>query len=104
MVASMTGLPVVGVPVDSKSVSGGGGGLGGVDATWSILQMPRGIPVATVAINNSTNAALLAVRIISVGQPHLITQMEEYLNRLGDEVERKISVMGETGWGEYGKK
>ncbi|KAF9069214.1 phosphoribosylaminoimidazole carboxylase [Rhodocollybia butyracea] len=104
MVASMTGLPVVGVPVDSKSVSGGGGGLGGVDAMWSILQMPRGIPVATVAINNSTNAALLAVRIISVGQPHLITQMEEYLNRLGDEVERKISVMGETGWGEYGKK
>ncbi|KAJ4476202.1 AIR carboxylase-domain-containing protein [Lentinula aciculospora] len=104
MVASLTGLPVVGVPVDSKSVSGGGGGgLGGVDAMWSILQMPRGIPVATVAINNSTNAALLAVRIISAGQPHLATQMEDYLQRLGEEVETKVDVMGKVGWAKYGK-
>ncbi|KAJ3744273.1 phosphoribosylaminoimidazole carboxylase [Lentinula detonsa] len=103
MVASLTGVPVVGVPVDSKSVSGGGGGLGGVDAMWSILQMPRGIPVATVAINNSTNAAILAVRIISAGQPQLITQMEDYLRRLGEEVKTKVDVMDDLGWANYRK-
>ncbi|KAJ3838332.1 AIR carboxylase-domain-containing protein [Lentinula raphanica] len=103
MVASSTGVPVVGVPVDSKSVSGGGGGLGGVDAMWSILQMPRGIPVATVAINNSTNAALLAVRIVSAGQPQLVSQMEEYLRTLGKEVESKVDVMNDLGWAQYRK-
>ncbi|KAJ3856082.1 ATP-grasp domain-containing protein [Lentinula lateritia] len=103
MVASLTGVPVVGVPVDSKSVSGSGGGLGGVDAMWSILQMPRGIPVATVAINNSTNAALLAVRIISAGKPQLVIQMEEYLRRLGEEVETKVDVMNRVGWAGYNK-
>ncbi|KIK63170.1 hypothetical protein GYMLUDRAFT_41494 [Collybiopsis luxurians FD-317 M1] len=104
MVASMTGLPVIGVPVDSKSVAGGGGGLGGVDAMWSILQMPRGIPVATVAINNSTNAALLAVRILSAGNPDLVREMEAYQRGLGEEVDKKIGTLGEIGWGNYGKK
>ncbi|KAF5375617.1 hypothetical protein D9757_008510 [Collybiopsis confluens] len=103
MVASMTALPVVGVPIDSKSVAGGGGGLSGVDAMWSILQMPRGIPVAAVAINNSTNAALLAVRILSAGNPELVREMEVYQKGLGEEVDRKIGVLGDIGWGNYGK-
>ena len=57
MVAAMTPLPVIGVPVKGST-------LDGVDSLHSIVQMPRGIPVATVAINNSTNAALLAIRIL----------------------------------------
>ncbi|KAE9388643.1 Phosphoribosylaminoimidazole carboxylase [Gymnopus androsaceus JB14] len=103
MTASLTSVPVVGVPVDSKSVAGGGGGLAGVDAMYSILQMPRGIPVATVAINNSTNAALLAIRILSGGIPRLQGEMEAYLERLGEEVEGKVRRMGEGSYDGDGK-
>lgn len=59
MVASLTPLPVIGVPVESKA-------LNGLDSLLSIVQMPRGVPVATVAIGNATNAALLALRIIGI--------------------------------------
>ncbi|KAG6903685.1 phosphoribosylaminoimidazole carboxylase ade2, partial [Tephrocybe rancida] len=75
MVAAMTALPVIGVPVKGST-------LDGVDSLHSIVQMPRGIPVATVAINNSTNAGLLAVRILAAGMPTLITAMDEYLTGL----------------------
>lgn len=60
MVAAMTSLPVIGVPIR-------GSNLEGLDSLLSIVQMPRGVPVATVAINNSTNAALLAARILAAG-------------------------------------
>ncbi|THU81461.1 Phosphoribosylaminoimidazole carboxylase, partial [Dendrothele bispora CBS 962.96] len=76
MVAAITGLPVVGVPVRSSTA------LDGVDSLYSIVQMPRGIPVATVAINNSTNAALLAVRILSTSDPRLLIKMEEYMKEM----------------------
>jgi len=64
MVASLTTLPVIGVPVALKH-------LGGEDSLLSIVQMPAGIPVATVAIGNAKNAGLLAVRILAVGNEHL---------------------------------
>ncbi len=72
MTASMTPLPVIGVPVKGKN-------LGGIDSLLSIVQMPSGIPVATVAVNNSKNAALLAVRILSVKHPELREKMKQFM-------------------------
>ncbi|KAH9887710.1 phosphoribosylaminoimidazole carboxylase [Cubamyces lactineus] len=94
MVAAMTALPVIGVPVKGSS-------LDGVDSLHSIVQMPRGIPVATVAINNGTNAGLLAVRILSAGQPYLITAMDDYLKTLEKEVLAKVDKITEIGWDAY---
>jgi phosphoribosylaminoimidazole carboxylase PurE protein len=71
MVASLTTLPVIGVPVQTKA-------LGGVDSLYSIVQMPAGIPVATVAIGNSRNAGLLAVRILSVSAPSLNEKLDQF--------------------------
>ncbi|GAA5837881.1 hypothetical protein JCM3766R1_001506 [Sporobolomyces carnicolor] len=94
MVASSTTLPVIGVPVK-------GSVLDGVDSLHSIVQMPRGIPVATVGINNSTNAALLAVRILATSIPRLQTEIEQYADRLEEEVMGKIAKLEEIGWDEY---
>ena len=69
MVASMTSLPVIGVPVPLKQ-------LDGLDSLLSIVQMPAGIPVATVAIGNATNAALLAIRILASANPALREMLE----------------------------
>ncbi|KAK7471297.1 phosphoribosylaminoimidazole carboxylase ade2 [Stygiomarasmius scandens] len=95
MVAAITGLPVVGVPVRSSTA------LDGVDSLYSIVQMPRGIPVATVAINNSTNAALLAIRILSTADPRLLVKMEEYMKDMEGEVLGKVDRIQEGGWGNY---
>jgi len=94
MVAAMTALPVIGVPVKGSS-------LDGVDSLHSIVQMPRGVPVATVAINNGTNAGLLAVRILSAGNPTLIKEMEYYLKGLEEEVLNKVERLDEDGWEVY---
>ncbi|TFK53358.1 Phosphoribosylaminoimidazole carboxylase [Heliocybe sulcata] len=94
MVAAMTALPVIGVPVKGSS-------LDGVDSLHSIVQMPRGIPVATVAINNSTNAGLLAVRMLGTGMPRLITAMEGYLKSLDTEVMGKVERLEDVGWEKY---
>ncbi|KAF8056596.1 phosphoribosylaminoimidazole carboxylase [Lyophyllum atratum] len=94
MVASMTALPVIGVPVKGST-------LDGVDSLHSIVQMPRGIPVATVAINNSTNAGLLAVRILAAGSPRLIAAMDDYLSGLEKEVMGKVKTLEEVGWEKY---
>ncbi|KAF7725378.1 phosphoribosylaminoimidazole carboxylase ade2 [Apophysomyces ossiformis] len=83
MVAAMTPLPVIGVPVKGSS-------LDGVDSLHSIVQMPRGIPVATVAINNSTNAALLAIRILGASIPSVLEKMDAYMQRMEAEVMRKV--------------
>jgi len=72
MVASYTTLPVIGVPVRTRE-------LKGFDSLLSILQMPRGVPVATVAIGNSTNAGLLAVRILAVSRKGLSTKLDEFM-------------------------
>jgi 5-(carboxyamino)imidazole ribonucleotide mutase len=71
MVAAKTTLPVIGVPVKTKS-------LHGMDSLLSIVQMPKGIPVATVAIGGGANAGLLAARILSIKHPDLIKKLEKY--------------------------
>ncbi|MCS7170988.1 MAG: 5-(carboxyamino)imidazole ribonucleotide mutase, partial [Aquificaceae bacterium] len=80
MTASITTLPVIGVPVPSKH-------LNGVDSLYSIVQMPAGIPVATVGIGNGTNAGLLAVRILSIKYPELAQRLKLYEENLRKKVE-----------------
>ncbi|HQT99842.1 MAG TPA: 5-(carboxyamino)imidazole ribonucleotide mutase [Acidimicrobiales bacterium] len=75
MLASMTTLPVIGVPVALAR-------LDGLDSLLSIVQMPRGVPVATVAINGATNAALLALRILSIDDARLRASLDQYRSRL----------------------
>jgi 5-(carboxyamino)imidazole ribonucleotide mutase len=80
MMASLTSLPVIGVPVPH-------GPLGGKDALYSIVQMPEGIPVATVAIGNSGNAAILAVQILALANEDLATELVAYKERLRKKVD-----------------
>jgi len=80
MVASITVLPVIGVPVKSSN------SIDGWDSILSILQMPNGIPVATVALNAAKNAGLLAVQILSTADDSLATKMQDYK----DELRRKV--------------
>lgn len=75
MCASMTVLPVIGIPVKSSNLSG-------VDSLYSIVQMPRGVPVATVAINGSKNAGLLAVQILATTNCELSEKMEKYRDNM----------------------
>ncbi len=79
MVASLTTLPVIGVPVPSKHLSG-------IDSLYSIVQMPAGVPVATVAIGNSTNAGLLALRILSIKYPEIAKKLKDYKEKLREKV------------------
>lgn len=83
MVASLTSLPVVGVPVKS------GNSIEGIDSLLSIVQMPGGIPVATVAINGAKNAGLLAARILGVKYPVVRQQLEKYQEDLKNAVLQK---------------
>ncbi|KAJ7775679.1 phosphoribosylaminoimidazole carboxylase [Mycena maculata] len=94
MVAAMTALPVIGVPVKGST-------LDGVDSLHSIVQMPRGIPVATVAINNGMNAGLLAVRILAAGMPRLVDAMDAYMKNMEGEVLSKVGKLEEVGWEKY---
>ncbi|KAI3616080.1 phosphoribosylaminoimidazole carboxylase [Moniliophthora roreri] len=94
MVAALTPLPVIGVPVKGSS-------LDGVDSLHSIVQMPRGIPVATVAINNGMNAGLLAIRILSAGNFKLTEAMSKYLSDLEKEVMGKVEKLDQVGWEAY---
>ena len=86
MVASMTTLPVIGVPVNITA-------LAGQDALLSIVQMPAGIPVATVAIDNATNAALLAARMLAIGDSALATRLEAHQAAMVETVEGKIAAV-----------
>lgn len=79
MIASKTSLPVIGVPVRSRA-------LDGLDSLLSIAQMPKGIPVATVAVDNAANAGLLAVRILGVGNPVLRSEMDRYRQNMKHQV------------------
>lgn len=92
MVASATTLPVIGVPVVAESMKT----LGGVDALLSIVQMPSGIPVATVAIGNSANAALLAIRMLAVHDPRLSARMELFQQAMHDKVVEKDTRISES--------
>ncbi|KAK4688718.1 phosphoribosylaminoimidazole carboxylase, partial [Tremellales sp. Uapishka_1] len=97
MVASETALPVIGVPVKASV-------LDGVDSLYSIVQMPRGIPVATVGISNSTNAALLAIRILGTSVSGLTMATEVYSRSLKDEVLAKCDLLAEEGWEKYAER
>jgi phosphoribosylaminoimidazole carboxylase len=94
MVAAMTPLPVIGVPVKGST-------LDGVDSLHSIVQMPRGIPVATVAINNATNAALLAIRILGTSEPQYLTEMQDFLLNQEEEVLVKAERLETVGYENY---
>jgi 5-(carboxyamino)imidazole ribonucleotide mutase len=86
MVASITTLPVIGVPVKLKA-------LDGMDSLLSIVQMPGGVPVATVAINNAKNAGLLAVQILGTANDKLADEMQAYKDKLKEEVLKKAEVV-----------
>jgi 5-(carboxyamino)imidazole ribonucleotide mutase len=78
MLASVTTLPVIGVPVQTSA-------LGGVDSLYSIVQMPNGVPVATVAIGKGQNAGLLALRMLGISDPAIASKLDDYINRMADE-------------------
>ncbi|OUT72808.1 MAG: 5-(carboxyamino)imidazole ribonucleotide mutase [Synechococcus sp. TMED19] len=94
MVAALTTLPVIGVPVTSKA-------LAGVDSLYSIVQMPAGIPVATVAIGNATNAGLLALQILALQQPALREQLHRYRGELAEMVAGKDARLQDLGSSAY---
>jgi 5-(carboxyamino)imidazole ribonucleotide mutase len=94
MVAALTPLPVIGVPVASRH-------LQGVDSLYSIVQMPAGIPVATVAIGNATNAGLLAVQMIASFQPELQQRVLDYRQGLREMVMAKQEKLDEVGYRRY---
>jgi 5-(carboxyamino)imidazole ribonucleotide mutase len=94
MVASLTPLPVIGVPVPSRH-------LQGVDSLYSIVQMPAGIPVATVAIGNAKNAGLLAVQILASHQPELLARVQQYRQSLTQSVMDKQARLSQLGYQQY---
>ena len=94
MIASVTSVPVIGCPVKASS-------LDGLDSLLSIVQMPRGVPVATVSIGNSVNAALLAARIVGTSTPRIQEWVEKHLQRMDDENMAKSRTLEAQGWKEY---
>ena len=90
MIASLTSIPVIGVPVESKT-------LKGIDSLLSIVQMPAGIPVATVAINGAKNAGLLAIQIISLFDEALRAKMKNFRDNLHTQVRTKNSQLSSKG-------
>ena len=94
MVASITSLPVIGVPVQSKTMSG-------TDSLYSIVQMPPGIPVATMAINGAKNAGILAARILGINQQNIADNLEEFSNSMKRSVLDKASSLEQKGHQNY---
>ncbi|MFW5826734.1 MAG: 5-(carboxyamino)imidazole ribonucleotide mutase [Alkalispirochaeta sp.] len=94
MVASLTPLPVVGVPVKTRFNDG-------LDSLLSIAQMPRGIPVATVAVNNAWNAALLAVRILALWDAQLAARHRTFIAEQRDRVLVHAEELDQRGWRNY---
>ncbi len=94
MVASLTTLPVIGVPIKSSN------SIDGWDSILSILQMPTGIPVATVALNGAGNAGLLAAHILSISNTVIATNLEKYRATQKDKVMRAVEELRKGGLGE----
>ena len=92
MLASITILPVIGVPIKSSN------SIDGWDSILSILQMPNGIPVATVALNGAKNAGLLAVKILAVSNDELSAKVQAYKDELEKGVLEKVSLLSGNGW------
>ena len=96
MCAALFPLPVIGIPMHTTS-------LGGRDSLYSIVQMPSGIPVATVAIGGAKNAGLLAAKILAVSDHDLLARLKEYSAKMADEVAAKDARLQKTGYREYKK-
>ena len=94
MCAALFPMPVIGIPMKTSD-------LGGVDSLYSIVQMPSGIPVATVAINGGTNAGILAAKILAVGDEELLTRLKDYSVNLKNEVVKKAEKLDRIGYHEY---
>ena len=94
MCAAIFPLPVIGVPMHTTS-------LGGRDSLYSIVQMPSGIPVATVAINGGANAGLLAAKILATSDKALLDKLKAYSQSLKAQVEKKDARLKEIGYKEY---
>ena len=92
MVASITSLPVIGVPIKSSN------SIDGWDSVLSILQMPNGVPVATVALNAAKNAGILAAQIIGASDENVSKKITDYKNSLNSEVIEKVEKMKKDGW------
>ena len=86
MVASITTLPVIGVPVKLKTMDG-------LDSLLSIVQMPAGVPVATVAINNAKNAGILAAQILGTSNEEIAEKIQAFKDKMKEEVEKKAEVV-----------
>ena len=97
MCAAIFPMPVIGIPMHTTS-------LGGRDSLYSIVQMPSGIPVASVAINGGVNAALLAAKILAVSDPQLLQRLKEYAKGLKEQVQAKDEKLQENGFRKYAEK
>ena len=94
MCAAIFPMPVIGVPMHTSS-------LGGRDSLYSIVQMPSGIPVATVAINGGANAGILAVKMLAISDTDLLQKLKEYKDELKDGVVAKAEKLEKMGYKEY---
>ncbi len=94
MCAAIFPMPVIGVPMHTSS-------LGGRDSLYSIVQMPSGIPVATVAINGGQNAGILAARILATSDPALLQRLKDYTQSLKESVQKKDAKLKEAGYRNY---
>ena len=96
MCAAIFPMPVIGIPMHTTS-------LGGRDSLYSIVQMPSGIPVATVAINGGANAGILAAKILATGDPELLQKVKDYAAELKSQVEAKDAKLQQVGYKNYTK-
>jgi len=94
VLAAGTTLPIIGIPIAS-------GPMAGEDALYSIVQMPPGIPVATMAINGAKNAALFAIQILAAKEAELRKQLKEYRKKMAEEVDAKHAKLQQVGIDEY---
>ena len=94
MCAAIFPMPVIGIPMKTSD-------LGGVDSLYSIVQMPSGIPVATVAINGGKNAGILAAKILATSDEALLSRLKAYSEKLKNEVAGKAETLDQIGYKEY---
>lgn len=94
MCAALFQMPVIGIPMKTSD-------LGGVDSLYSIVQMPSGIPVATVAINGGKNAGILAAKILATSDPELLQKLKDYSEEMKNEVVGKAEKLEQIGYKEY---
>ena len=97
MCAAIFPMPVIGIPMKTSD-------LGGVDSLYSIVQMPTGIPVATVAINGAANAGILAAKMLATSDPELLERLKAYSEKLKNQVVAKADKLDEIGYEAYLKQ